>query len=393
MMRRYCNALLGFASAVLVASALHADAAAAGKTRPPAIESILYSFKGGRDGSGPNSRLFVDSEGNFYGTTGGGGLRDMGTVFKLTRRKNTVLHFFKGGSDGAFPRGDLLGFSIPGLPGATVVGTTVIGGEHNLGTVFEVTSDGDETVLYSFTGGADGANPMAGLLMDQAGKLYGTTSAGGDFGFGTVFELKGKSVKVLHAFKDRHDGASPVSKPVVDSHGNLIGTTQSGGGRDGTIYMLTPTTRKLKALHSFLPSRDGTDATLSEFTDTPGVIYGTAIGGGPGHAGTAFRLTPKTRKFEVVFAFDGKRLGANPVGSLAGFCGVTVQGGARGGGTVFRLNADSGTARVLHSFGAVGDGLEPGAGLIEDEVGNVFGTTRQGGQFGNGTVFEVSSCE
>ncbi len=381
-MRRSRNLVVCFVSAVLLALVSHGAAAG---------ETILYSFKGGRDGADPNSRLVTDSEGNLYGATGTGGIRDMGTVFKLTNRKKTVIYLFKGGSDGGAPRGDL--FNAGGTKsGITLLGTTAVGGDKNLGTVFQVTSDGEETVLYSFTGGHDGATPMGGVVMDQAGNLYGTTSAGGDFSFGTVFELTGHRLKVLYTFTNE-DGASPQSGLIIDSKGDLVGTTQIGGPKAGTIFMLTAKDRKLRRLHSFLPSRDGADPTGALIEDSDGNFYGTAFEEGPGRAGTVFRLALRPRKFDLVFTFTDNRFGANPVGGLTGgFCGVTNLGGAGGGGTVFQLTPDKGTATLLHSFGGAGDGFAPIAGLLADDSGGLFGTTSRGGDFDSGTVFKVTGC-
>jgi uncharacterized repeat protein (TIGR03803 family) len=150
-------------------------------------ETVLYSFTGSPDGASPDAGLIRDSAGNFYSTTsGGGGAFGKGTVFKLdTTGNETVLHSFTGtGGDGALPSAGLIRDTVGNL-----YGTTTSGGASDYGTVFKLDTSGNETVLYSFTGGADGATPTAGLIRDSAGNLYGTTFGGGAFGYGTVFKL------------------------------------------------------------------------------------------------------------------------------------------------------------------------------------------------------------
>ena len=219
-------------------------------------ETVLYSFKGGKDGGGPTASLVRDTKGNLYGTTYGAGgppplaasvevrvtgklLR--GTVFMLDKTgKETVLHRFTGtGGDGANPWAGLLRDAAGNL-----YGTTVEGGTYGNGTVFKLDKNGKETVLYSFTGTeGDGANPYAALVEDAKGNLYGTTSGGGASGYGTVFEVDqtGKE-SVLHSFSGgRKDGSGPYGALVRDAKGNLYGTTYDGGThRYGVVFELTP---------------------------------------------------------------------------------------------------------------------------------------------------------
>jgi len=361
-------------------------------------EKILYSFTGALDGNDPDSRLVMDADGNLYGTTFDGGDFNAGTVFKL--RPNgvqSVLYSFTGGKDGGFPTGDLiLDFDNGGL-----VGTTEAGGDHGVGTVFTVDRNGGgETVDYSFTGGSDGANPVGGLIEDGSANLYGTTKNGGDASFGTVFELVpfGGGFKLLHTFIGS-DGANPESSLVMDADGNLYGTTLEGGAlNQGTVFKITPHGKE-KVLHSFDGTNDGRFPTSGVAIDFDGNLYGTTPGGGQNIAGTLYRMS-KSGKIKVLHAFSGGDDGGNPVGTLllggdGEIYGVTFSGGAgdASDGTVFKLSP-SGKEKVLHSFDAdvdVNDGFKPSGGLIMDDVGTLYGVTSSGGTSGAGTVFRVNN--
>jgi len=369
------------------------DAAQAGP------EKVLYNFTGALDGNDPDSRLVMDAEGNLYGTTFDGGAFNAGTVFKL--RPNgvqSVLYSFTGGKDGGFPTGDLILESDNG----GLVGTTEAGGDHNVGTIFSVDRNGGgETVDYSFTGSSDGANPVGGLIEDGSFNLYGTTKNGGDASFGTVFELVpfGGGFKLLHTFTAGSDGANPEGSLVMDADGNLYGTTLEGGAlNQGTVFRVTPRGKE-KVLHSFDGTNDGRFPTSGLAIDFDGNLYGTMPGGGQNIAGTLYRMS-KSGKIKVLHAFSGGDDGGNPVGTplLGGdgdVYGVTFMGGAGDAsvGTVFKLSP-SGKEKVLHSFDAdvnVDDGFKPSGGLIMDDAGTLYGVTSTGGTSGAGTVFRVNN--
>ena len=204
-------------------------------------QQTLYSFaNNSTDGGYPTAGMVLASDGNFYGTTSNGGPSASGTVFKITPTgTETMLYAFTGGTDGGDPDGAL----IQGSNG-NFYGTTRLGGAHGDGTVFEMTPSGTETVLYSFAGGtSDGANPTAGLLLARDGNFYGTTSAGGPANLGTIFELTPNGVEtVLHDFAGgATDGADPSANLIQGSNGKLYGTTQSGGPNGyGTVFVVTP---------------------------------------------------------------------------------------------------------------------------------------------------------
>src|SRR5271156_3104006 len=174
--------------------------------------SVVHTFTGGDDGANPQAGLVLATEGNFYSTASSGGRYGAGDVYEMTSTGTvTVLYSFTGESDGAAPTASLLF-----LDGA-LYGTTSAGGKYGAGTVFKLTLAGIETVLYSFTGGADGSAPGAALTHDASTNLYGTTFAGGTGGNGTVFELVHPKTgstwaeQVLYSFGATGDGANPVS--------------------------------------------------------------------------------------------------------------------------------------------------------------------------------------
>jgi len=307
--------------------------------RPPATfcpavlcpwnETILHNFgpTGSADGSAPESDLTRDVAGNLYGTTnlGGGdcGGRGCGTVFMIDPQgQETVLHSFTGSPDGAYPSTAAVLLDNSG----NIYGTTSSGGTYGNGTVFELSPSGSgwqENILYNFTGGADGLGPLAGVIQDAAGNLYGNTGEGGSyagscsFGCGVVFELSptgsGWTETVLYTFTGAPDGASPVAKLLKDRAGNLYGTTSSGGsssacsfeypGGCGTVFELSPNgsgwTETI--LWTFTGGADGAIPFGPVVMDREGTLYGAAGVGGDLNAanpecfgqgcGTAFKLT------------------------------------------------------------------------------------------------------
>src|ERR1035441_3236450 len=203
--------------------------AAAGMVRAhaqTATETVLHSFTTNPPkGANPNGGVIRDSAGNLYGTTSAGGT-GYGVVFKVnTAGKETVLYSFTGGADGGQPHAGLILDSAGNL-----YGTTYAGGEGGAGVVFKVNMAGQETVLYSFTGGADGKRPNAGGIRDSGGNLYGTTQSGGTANSGVVYDLNTSGRGgVLYSFTGGADGGAPFAGVIRDSAGNLYGTTSSGG--------------------------------------------------------------------------------------------------------------------------------------------------------------------
>ncbi len=360
--------------------------------------TVLYSFTSYTDGY-PASAVIRDTAGNLYGTTFYGGTPGDGTVFKLdaTGRK-TVLHAFAAThGDGRDPSAGLL------LDGGNFYGTTTAGGTSSTGTVFKLDQTSkQETVLYNFTDGKDGAVPFAGLIRDASGNLYGTTFSGGAPGYGTVFKLDatGKET-VLYSFTGGKDGANPGLGVVRDAAGNLYGMTDFGGdlsctrhvgGGCGTVFKLDQNGNKT-LLHSFTGNSDGAFASALSL-DTAGNLYGTTqLGGDPTCAcGTVFKMYPNGGE-TVLYTFTGGADGSSPLGNLAhdaagNLYGTTNLGGASGYGTVYKLDK-AGNKTVLHSFSGGADGAYPTTGVILDKAGNLYGTTNNGA-FSFGTVFKIT---
>ncbi|MGE5206863.1 MAG: choice-of-anchor tandem repeat GloVer-containing protein [Chlamydiota bacterium] len=352
--------------------------------------NVLHSFTGGADGQNPDTDLIRDPQGNLYSATLYGGDYGYGSVFKVTPTgTKTVFYSFSGGTDGAFPNWDLLRD-----PMGNLYGTTYWGGSSGYGTVFKVTPTGTETVLYNFAGNSDGANPSAGLARDPQGNLYGTTYSGGASGYGTVFKVAPTGTEtVLYSFTGGSDGANPTWGLIRDPQGNLYGTTYSGGASGyGTVFKVTPTGTKT-VLYSFAGgSDDGAHPEAGLIRDPMGNLYGTTGSGGGSNQGTVFKVT-QTGTETVLYIFSGGADGANPSAPLTrdpqgNLYGTTHSGGAYGYGTVFKVTP-TGTETVLYSFTGGADGANPIGGLARDPMGNLYGTAYSGGASGYGTVFKL----
>jgi uncharacterized repeat protein (TIGR03803 family) len=415
----------------------------------PPREKVLHNFSQySTDGYYPAASLIFDAHGILYGTTSGGGAHNAGMVFKLTPKAGggwieEILHNFNdNGRDGAHPSASLI-FDADG----NLYGTTYYGGSldqcggYGCGTVFELTPKAGggwtEKVLHNFSG-KDGSSPNARLVVDADGSLYSTTTGGGVGGGGTVFELTphggGWTEKTLHNFSGR-DGFYPVAGVVMDDVGNLYGTTTFGGsipcnfGNEvgcGTVFELTPKgggNWTEKVLHNFnYNGKDGVSPQGDLTTDAAGNLYGTTYYGGPFNdqcdsssfgCGTVFELTSKVGRGwteKVLHSFnengsDGTFPQAGLIfdahGNLYGTTsggGLTQCTGSFGCGTVFELRpkSDGGwTERILHNFNGR-NGAYSTAGLIFDAHGNLFGTTFEGGPTpcnggaGCGTAFEIT---
>ncbi len=385
------------------------------------IEKSLYDFGNGTDGIGPQAGLISDAAGNLYGTTYDGGVYSGGTVFELTPREGggwtekVLRSFHRDGTNGANPKASLT-FDAAG----NLYGTTYAGGIHNLGTVFELTPNADgswtEFVLHCFGNGADGQNPTGSLIWDAAGNLYGTTVNGGIHSAGTLFELtprvgRGWSEKLLHSFGLGTHGQHPYAGVIFDAAGNLYGTTYDGGIHNlGTVFQLTPKADggwSEFVLHNFGTGSDGENPTASLIWDAAGNLYSTTVNGGIHGLGTLFELTPRVGggwSEELLHSFGLGTHGQHPYAGVVfdaagNLYGTTHDGGIYNLGTIFELapNADGGwSENTLHNLGTAGtDGTGPNAGLIWDAAGNLYGTTTGGGIYGCGwdrcgTVFEIT---
>jgi uncharacterized repeat protein (TIGR03803 family) len=335
-------------------------------------EIWLHSFTFPK-GWSPETGLLLDKSGNLYGTTYGGGDTSCdsigcGTIFDLSATgKETVRYKFEGSPDGQFPTEQPLVEDSSG----NLYGTTGLGGDYGIGSIFKIDKAGNETILYSFTGYSDGCYPD-GVILDMSGNLYGVAFNGGiafgNSGYGVVFELDASGkFSVLHTF-DGGDGANPQSALIFDSEGNLYGTTQNGGSGEcggtgcGAVFELSPQSGggwSESVLYAFCSLSGCTDGEKPLFgplaMDTAGNIYGTT------YFGDAYRNC------------DGDA------------CGV-----------VFKLDQTH-HETVLHSFTGGKDGAFPITGVILDNAGNLYGTAVNGGDLncqpkygGCGTLFRIA---
>jgi len=340
---------------------------------PAGNETILHRFTGGSDGAHPESGLIMDAEGNLYGTTFDGGAYGIGAVFKLDPSGNeTVLHSFTGGSDGWMPYAGLIMDDQGNLYGTTFSSNAPAQGN---GVVFKLDPAGSETVLYTFTGGRDGAWPFAALIMDTARNLYGTTYVGGNLnctssqGCGTVFKLDPSGNEtVLHSFTGSGDGGFPEGSLIMDQHGNLYGTTASGGTYDfGTVFKLDPSGNET-VLYSFTGGNDGMHPLGGLVMDAANNLYGTTSGGGAfnncyGTCGTVFKLAIQTKAASTTTSLASS---LNPAGTNQGITFRAVvssqYGGAATGTVTFMAGAQilgsaalsSNVASLTTSFATAG---------------------------------------
>ena len=357
-------------------------------------ETVLHSFTGHTDGGSPYAGVIRDSAGNLYGTTYGGGPSPAfaGVVYKVdTTGHETVLYSFTGGAgDGAHPEAGVIRDSAGNL-----YGTAYKGGAAGAGVVYQVDTTGQETVLYSFKGGArDGANPTAGVVRDSAGNLYGTTENSGVTGAGVVYKVDTTGHEtVLYSFTGGADGKYPTAGVVRDSAGNLYGTTNNGGPTNAGIVYQVDTTGQETVLHSFTGA-DGAYPSAGVIRDSAGNLYGTANNGGPAYAGVVYQVDT-TGHETVLYSFTGGADGANPYegvvrDSAGNLYGTTLTGGAAGAGVVYQVDT-TGHETVLYSFTGGADGGSPYAGVILDSAGNLYGTTSGGGAAGAGVVYKVDT--
>ncbi len=439
--------ITAFSHCLLIASALSAISLPPARAQTsPATETVLHNF-GGLRGANPYAGIIADAAGNFYGTTSAGGTAGLGVIFKLdTARQETVLYNFTGGADGAVPYASVI-FDAAG----NLYGTTYQGGAANVGVVYELDAGGQETVLYSFLGGTDGANPKAGLIFDADGNLYGTTSAGGSANAGTVFKIDAAHHEtVLYTFTGGADGCTPLAGLVLDPAGNLYGTTLNGGNQraafgDGVVFKLDAAGRET-VLHWFSGKNDGGWPGAGLALDPGGNLFGTTQLGGvdgggvvfrldatghenviydfPGSFGSAdsgvildssgnlygtysdlnnygygfvFKLDPASHLVSR-FDFTGGANGSNPYSGVirdaaGNLYGTTIYGGAHqdfGNGIVYKWDT-TGKETVLCSFTDATDGIDPSGGVIRDEAGNLFGTATFGGGSDQGVIFKIAA--
>ena len=378
--------------------------------------TVLYGFTGGKDGAYPKARLLLDPKGNLFGTTTAGGAYGWGEVFELTPNPSggwteSVIYSFQNGADGDLPAAGVIRDAKGNL-----YGTLYNGGNLGHGAVFELspnkkTGVWTKQLLYSFSGGNDGGQPVGGLIFDKAGNLYGTTPLDGVYGQGVVYELSpngngGWTETVLHSFisQTNQDGQGPAGSLVFDKAGNLYGLTIQGGTVNmGTVFEVSPDgqggwTESL--VYSFLGGTDGANPATSDLILKGTTLYGTTTGGGSAGVGTIFKLAFSKAEAQwqetVLYTFPGGANGGNPYAGLVAdpagnLYGTTASGVFHAGGVVFELvkgPKNTWTEKVLYTVDNPGNGSY--AGLVRDKAGNLYGTTEFGGPEFAGDVFEVT---
>jgi uncharacterized repeat protein (TIGR03803 family) len=373
-----------------------------------ATVQTLYSFTGGADGQGPYGQLAIDKNGLLYGTTVSGGAGGGGTVFRFdpTTGLLTTLHAFTVfGPAGSTPAAGVV------IDGAGILyGTTETGGltadcDGGCGTVYKLDpASGQLTTLAAFTGGADGRLP-AGALTLYGGLLYGTTVDGGyvpqgSSGYGVIFKLnpKTKALTTLHEFSlpGVRDGVGPVAALTVGPDGRLYGTASAGGPEgSGTVYAINPKTGAFAMLHGFDYHVDGSGLDCA-LTFRNGQIIGTTRVGGPTAAadGTVFSLDPKSGVVTTLYSMPGSPGGIFPdPGVVRGpgglLYGTNNQGGSAGAGTLFTLNPTTHAFTLLHDFTGGGDGSQPSGEMLSTRSGVLYGVTAGGGR-GHGVIYKVT---
>ncbi len=379
--------------------------------------TTLASFDGanGQDPGFPAAAFVQGTNGYLYGTTAIGGTNDEGTVFRMSvAGKLSTLYSFcpqPGCSDGIPPN--------PGLIQATdgnFYGTTSGGGNSNFGTIFKISPAGTLTTIYRFCsisglGCQDGANPEAGLLQASDGNLYGTTTDGGTYGRGTVFKITKAGVLTTVLSFSGVNGSNPFFGSLIQGgDGNLYGMTLSGGANEGcgtgvgcgTVFRMT-LRGNLTTLYNFcsqLNCIDGSSPVGGLVQGTDGYLYGTTTEGGIGY-GTAFKITAPG-KVVTLHSFNFTD-GGNPEAALVqatdgNFYGTAPQGGAHGfGGTLFRITP-AGDFTTLYDFCSMSncaDGNGAFSSLIQATNGTLYGATSAGGTSSNciggcGTAFSLS---
>jgi uncharacterized repeat protein (TIGR03803 family) len=367
-------------------------------------ETVLYNFcsvPSCKDGSFPTSTLTRDSGGNFYGTTPSGGAFNAGAVFELSPSgggwTESVLYSFTGGTDGSDPI-SYLTFDSAG----NLYGTTYFGGDYECdngygngcGVVFELSPVGPswaETVLHSFTFKGDGGSPEGGIIFDSKGNLYGGNVQG-------VFELSpsggGWNAQLIY------EGLITEGGVTMDVAGNLFGGIYNQQHKTGAVFELSPSGGNWKStvLHNFI---DDNYPTGTFVFDSTGNLYGTTSGDPCCGEGTVYKLTAaKNGKWteRTLYPFKGTANGRQPFAGVVfdaagNIYGTTIYGGQYGMGTVFELvrvgKTGYGYKEKVLWSFNGTDGSEPNGGLLLDSAGNLYGTTSQGGSYGAGVVFEV----
>ncbi|HEX3666122.1 MAG TPA: choice-of-anchor tandem repeat GloVer-containing protein [Rhizomicrobium sp.] len=358
------------------------------KRVPGSGYQVLYNFAGGAgDGQSPTAEVTLDSSGNIYGTTEGGGANGTGVLFKLTSGgSESILHSFGGSGDGTSPDG-----AVNIDSSGNIFGTTDYGGSGDNGTIWELAANGTYSVLHSFA--SNEGNFVRGRMLEgKKGNFFGTALFGGVNGDGTVFEYANGTLTILHAFNG-NDGEFPEHGLATDGKGNAYGATAFGGADDnGTLYKIA-SDGTFSTLYNFTGGADGGFIYGAVAADVQGNVYGNTASGGAFGFGTVFKLSPNGT-LTTLYSFTGGTDGGSPEGDmlLAGnyLFSTATSGGdpSCGCGGVYQI-ARGGAEKMLQAFTpSGGDGYSAG---VTASGKLLYGTTAGGGTNGDGVVFSLKN--
>jgi uncharacterized repeat protein (TIGR03803 family) len=358
--------------------------------------TTIHTFNPDSDGNAPFAALVEGADGKLYGVNSTGGRSDNGTIFRLATSGGdfTVLNTFTQSNQGYMPEGGIVQASD-----GNFYGTTSQGGNNGYGTLYQVLpSTGKLNILAAFANGDPGANPVGALIQGLDGFLYGTAEYGGADSYGTVFraDISTGTTTALAEIEGGSAGTNPESDLIQGSDGNFYGTT-SQGGKDslGTFFQITPG-GDYTTLYTFSGSTDGGTPLRGVVQGNDGAFYGIANAGGLGGAGVIFRiaLSGTTATLTPIYSFqptlgDGTNaLGQLTLASDGNFYGTTSQGGAYSDGTIFRVTP-AGGFETIYNFTDGTDAGDPISGVTQASDGNLYGTTA-GESDTNGTVYSIN---
>lgn len=367
--------------------------------------TVLHSFNGNTDGLEPYAGLTMDAQGNLYGTTRGGAGGAYGTLFVMssgTYQFTNLATFTSSGGAGYYPTGSVVVDSDGNIYGTT---SEAKGSE---GALYKYSASTHQLSLVSPFIGVNGAYPN-GLVADSNGNLYGTTYSGslpGQSNDGTVYSYSTSSSSFTSiSYFSGSNGYQPVSSVILDSQGNIFGTTSQGGAFGyGTVFEEIAATHQIVTLYSF-SGLDGSAPAAGLVMDKHGNLYGTTYNGGTFNEGTIFEIAAGTHQFSSLASFNGHN-GLNPTASLivdsaGNLFGTTSLGGDQftngygsgtGRGTIFEYSSQ--TQQIITLYSGTGIGPTPfqfESNLIADSEGNLYGTSIAGGNGNQGTVFELTN--
>src|SRR6266496_1394162 len=383
-------------------------------TATAATTNVIFSFEED-EGEYADTDLETDSAGNIYGTTVLGGEFGGGTVFQLSPTANgwvhSVLYSFTGGADGGEPykgvtldrEGNLYGTAVTGGSGSC---------EGGCGVAYKLTNSGGtwtQTVIHAPTGGDDGSGPGARLTVDRSGNVYGMAPTGGAYSLGTIYKIHQAqngawSLKVIHAFTGGADGATGSAGRMILRHGHLYGAATAGGTYgSGVVFELAKTgvgEWDFRALYSFQGQPDGSFPYGALLFDASGNIYGTTYYGGTNGIGAVYKLSPRpVGEWEenVIYSFQGGSDGNSPISNLVfdtvgNLYGTTSEGGL-GSGAIFKLSpigVRQWIETIVHPFQGAPDGGFAYNGMVVDRFGNFYGATVHGGKNDDGCVYKFT---